>query len=91
VTADVQLVLKLLPIVTLVMSTELLHHNVNVPMVIMKMDVVVKLALIGVKLVTPPPNVGNVLETESNYHSVLVNQVLSMMVLNSVNLALTDA
>jgi hypothetical protein len=86
VLVNVLLVLKPVLTVTLVMLTEFLHHNVNVLMDIMKTDVLVKPVHTGVKLVTPPPNVGNVLETESLYHSVLVNQVPMMMELNSVKL-----
>jgi hypothetical protein len=93
VVADGLPVLKSLPTVTLVILTELPHQLVDVLMVTMNHQLIVNVnfANTSVKLVTLPLNVMNVLETESNSHSVLVNQVLSMMVLNSVNLALTDA
>jgi hypothetical protein len=92
VIADVLPVLKSLPTVTLVMLTEFPHQLVDVLMVTMnhQLPVNVNFVLTNVKLVTLPPNVMNGLETESNSHSVLVNQVLMMMVLNSVNLVVTD-
>jgi hypothetical protein len=72
--------------------TELVPQPVNVLMDTMnhKMNALVKNVLTGVIPVLMISIVSSVLETESNSHSVLVNQVLGMMVLLGVNLVVTD-